>query len=159
MDWHGFLLDAVRTVDVVVLWYFLGLNSAYAVLIGLSVPEMFRQWQEATNEDLNVDADGDLLDGVPVKSRLAWLFAYRFPVHRISESFRPQEPGEQPTFLVIFRNPDDDLGFMELNPVTARLLELIADNEDKTGRQLLEILAEEISYTDVDALVQHGDAE
>ncbi len=113
---------------------------------------------EDSNDDLEVDADGDLLAGIPVKSRLAWVFTYRYPVHRISETYRPQEPGEQPTFLVIFRRPNDELGFMELNPVTARLLQLIADNDDKSGRQLLEALAEEIAYPDVDALVAHGEA-
>lgn len=111
---------------------------------------------EESNADLDVDANGDLLDGIPVKSRLAWPLVYRFPVHRISETFKPEEAGEQPTFLVIYRAPDDDLGFMELNPVTARLLELIADNSTKTGRRLLEELAAEISYPDPDKLVQHG---
>lgn len=111
---------------------------------------------EEHNDDLDVDPAGDLLDRVPVKSRLAWQFAYRFPVHRISESYKPAEPPEQPTFLVIFRSPDDDLGFLELNPVTARLLELIDKNEDKTGRELLEVLAAEVSYPDPEALVAHG---
>ncbi len=109
---------------------------------------------EETNDDLSVDVDGNLLDGVPVKSKLAWPLAYRFPVHRISESFKPT--GEQATFLVIYRNREDDLGFMELNPVTARLLELIADNYTKSGRELLECLAKEISYPDPAALVDHG---
>ena len=113
---------------------------------------------EESNADLDIDANGDLLEGIPVKSRLAWPLVYRFPVHRISETFKPKEAGEQPIFLVIYREPDDDLGFMELNPVTARLLELIADNSTKTGRQLLEDLAAEISYPDPDMLVQHGKA-
>ena len=111
---------------------------------------------EESNDDLHVDANGDLLDGVPVKSRLAWQFAYRFPVHRISDTFRPDSPEPQPTFLVIHRSPDDDLGFMELNPVTARLLEMIDSNEGKTGRALLTALAAEIAYADVDALLEHG---
>lgn len=111
---------------------------------------------EESNEDSTVDADGDLLDGVPVKSNLSWPLVYRFPVHRISESFRPRESGEQSTFLVIYRKRDDDLGFMELNPVTARLLELIDRNDKKTGRELIVDLAAEISYPDPEALIQHG---
>ena len=111
---------------------------------------------EENNDDLQVDADGDLLEGVPVKSRLAWQFAYRFPVHRISDTFRPDSPDTQPTFLVIHRSADDDLGFMELNPVTARLLEMIDGNDSDTGRALLTALAGEIGYPDADALVQHG---
>ena len=111
---------------------------------------------EESNDGVEFDAAGDLLDGIPMKSNLAWPLSYRFPVHRISETFKPPEAPEQPTFLVIYRTADDDLGFMELNPVTARLLELIGGNEQRTGRQLLEDLAAEISYPDTGALVKHG---
>ena len=111
---------------------------------------------EDSDDDSAVDADGDLLDGIPVKSNLSWSMVYRYPVHRISESFRPREAGEQPTFLVIYRKRDDDLAFMELNPVTARLLELIDGNEEKTGRELIADLAAEVSYPDPDVLIQHG---
>lgn len=113
---------------------------------------------EETNEDLAVDPEGDLLDGIPVKSRLAWALTYRFPVHRISESYKPDEAGEHPTFMVIYRNREDELGFMELNPVTARLLELIGENEGNSGRELLEALADEIAYPDPAALIEHGAA-
>jgi len=114
---------------------------------------------EASDDRDAVDADGDLLDGVPVKSRLAWAFAYRFPVHRISATFQPREPGEQPTFLVVYRRADDELGFMELNPVSARLLELITDNgPHRAGRELVTMLGEEIGYPDRDALLGHGAA-
>lgn len=66
MDWHGWLLGGVRAVDIGVLWYFLALNTAYAALIALSVPEMFRQWQEATNEDLERSMRSDALPPISV---------------------------------------------------------------------------------------------
>jgi hypothetical protein len=113
---------------------------------------------EDSNDETNVDSDGDLLDGIPVRSALSWSMIYRYPVHRISESFLPDDAGEQLTHLVVYRKSDDDLGFMELNPVTARLLEIIDTNETKTGRELIIDLAEEISYQDPAALVQHGAA-
>ena len=111
---------------------------------------------EESNDGLDVDVGGDMLDGVPVKSRLAWQVAYRYPVHRISEEFIPTDAGELPTFLVIYRKADNDLGFMELNPVTARLLELVSGNETRSGRELLAGLADEIAYPDPDALIAHG---
>jgi len=111
---------------------------------------------EESNDDLTVDADDDFLGSIPVKSRLAWPLTYRFPVHRISESFKPDGESDQPTFMVIYRDRQDELGFMELNPVTARLLELIAENESRNGRELLEALAREISYPDPPALIEHG---
>jgi hypothetical protein len=106
--------------------------------------------------DVGPDPDGDLLEGIPVKSRLAWSFSYRYPVHRISADYLPQEPGEQPTFLAICRRSNDDMDFMELNPVTARLLDMVATNEVATGHEVLETLAKEIAYPDADAFIQHG---
>ena len=111
---------------------------------------------EQSNDDLDVDPNGDLLAGVPVKSKLADAYAYHYPVHRIAEDFIPKEPGAQPTYLVVYRQANDDLGFMELNPVTARLLEMIHNNSEATGRELLAQLATEISYPDPDALIAHG---
>ncbi len=104
-----------------------------------------------------IDADGDLLEGIPVKSVLAWSLKYGFPVHRISPTFKPEAPGVQPTFLAVWRKTDDELGFMELNPLSARLLELVQSNpESRSGRQLLRGLAREMAHGDIDGFVVHG---
>lgn len=108
------------------------------------------------NDVSNIDKEGSLLDRTPVLSKLAWTFAYQFPVHRISGDFLPDKPGEQPTFLTICRKASDDMDFMELNPVTARLLEMIESNDDDSGRDLLTRLAEELQYPDAEILIQHG---
>lgn len=111
---------------------------------------------EATNDAQRVDPDGDLLNGIPVRSALAWIFVYRFPVHRLSPDYLPSEPGETPTWLAINRKANDDIDFMQLNPVTARLLEMMESNDRDTGRELLLKLAAEIGYQDREALVRHG---
>jgi hypothetical protein len=111
---------------------------------------------DACNDTDGIDPDGDLLDSVPVHSKLAWTFAYEFPVHRISTDYMPDTPGEQTTWLTVCRKANDDMDFMELNPVTARLLEKIESNETDSGRQLLTQLAEELKYPDADILIQHG---
>jgi hypothetical protein len=111
---------------------------------------------EEVNDTTNVDPDGDMLEEIPVRSLLAWTYAYQYPVHRISKDYQPTEPGEALTFLVVCRKANDDMDFLELNPVTARLLELIEVNEQDSGRELLLKLADEINYPDVEALLQHG---
>ena len=108
------------------------------------------------NDMTGIDPAGDLLGRIPVRSKLAWLFSYRFPVHRISADFTPAEPGDQPTCLAICRRSNEDMDFLELNPVTARLLEMIGENDTRTGRELLANLAAEIGYGDSDRLVDHG---
>lgn len=104
-----------------------------------------------------IDADGDLLEGIPVKSVLAWLLQYRFPVHRISPDFKPEAPAGQPTFLAIWRKPDDELGFMELNPLSARLLAQVESNPQlRSGRELVQELAGEFMPANPDAFLVHG---
>ena len=103
-----------------------------------------------------IDVHGDLLAGVPVKSVLAWAFAYRFAVHRISPDFLPEAPAEQPVYLALYRDSEDRVGFLELNAVTAALLEEIEGNRELNGETLLRQLAEKINYPDADALVEHG---
>ena len=112
---------------------------------------------EEENNVEGIDPDGDLLTGIPVKSSLSWSFAYRYAVHRISPKFLPDEPETQPVYLALYRGTDDSVGFLELNAITAALLDAIEVNPDnKTGEELLRALAAKINYPDADALVAHG---
>ena len=114
---------------------------------------------EDVNDLTDVHVDGDLLSNIPVKSVLTWVYAYQYPVHRISSDYQPQEPGDQPTYLAVYRGSNDKVGFLELNPMTAGLLDVIANNDDGlNGKALLRALAEDTNYPDVDAFVQHGTA-
>jgi hypothetical protein len=112
---------------------------------------------ESNDDADSVDPDGNLLSGVPLKNSLAWALSYRFPVHRISPSYTPTEPAKDPVHLAIWRKPDDELGFMELNPVTARLIALIdANDAGDSGEELLTQLGKELEYADVRQFLQHG---
>ena len=109
------------------------------------------------NDLEGIDPHGDLLLQAPVKSVLAWVYAYRFPVQRISPDFLPTEADEQPVYLALYRDSNDKVHFLELNAVTAALLDAVENNEDnKCGEDLLRDLAGRIHYPDVDALIEHG---
>jgi len=111
----------------------------------------------AENDMDGVDPGGDLLANIPVKSELTWAFAYHYPVHRISPDFLPSEPDEQPVYLAIYRGSDDKVGFLELNAVTAGLLDAVENNPDNcTGEELIKALAEKFNYPDADDFVKHG---
>ncbi len=111
---------------------------------------------DANNMD-DVDPDGDLLAGTPVKSVLAWVYAYQYPVHRISTDFLPQAPASEPVYLAVYRQENDEVGFLELNPATAGLLNAIEENESgQSGEQLLREIAASIKYPNIDAFIQHG---
>lgn len=104
-----------------------------------------------------IDRMGDLLEGRPALSPLAWPLAYSYPVHRISPDHQPEKPGEQPTFLVVYRDRRDEVGFLEINAVTARLLELLGDEADgASGRELLTRIAEEIRHPKPETVIAGG---
>ena len=103
-----------------------------------------------------IDVRGDLVEGIPVVSPTAWSLAYSYPVHRIGPDEQPEEPGEEPTFLVVYRNLDDEVGFLDINAVTARLIELAEREEGVSGRQLLEQIAGEIGHDDPAVVVEAG---
>jgi hypothetical protein len=83
-----------------------------------------------------IDRDGDLIDGVPVLNPLAIPLAYRFPVHRLSPDFAPEAAPEHPSFYVVWRDLADRVQFLELNAVSARLIELIEIQPGACGREL-----------------------
>lgn len=111
---------------------------------------------EESTEQENINPEGNLLTGIPVLSPLAWHLSYRFPVHRIGPDFIPEEPGEQPTNIVVYRDRQDVVGFMEVNPVTKRLLELISENNKKIGRLLLDCIALEMSHPQPEVVIAGG---
>lgn len=79
----------------------------------------------------------------PQLSPLAWVLSYQYPVHQIGPSNRP-DSAEQATFLVVYRNREDSVEFIELNAATARLLELTRDNDSTTSMEILADLAGEM---------------
>jgi hypothetical protein len=111
---------------------------------------------EPASDHTQVDPHGDLLNGIPVLSPLAWHLAYRYPVHRIGPNYRPKQPGAMPTWLVVYRDREDAVGFIEINSVTKRLLELIDAGANRTGVELLTCIATEMSHPQPDVVISGG---
>lgn len=107
-------------------------------------------------EEAKINPEGDLLDGIPVISPLAWPLSYRFPVHKISPDFQPGVPGATQTHLIVYRDADFDVHFVEINAVTARLLQLISSNNHKSARTLLQQIAVELNHAQPDIVVRGG---
>ena len=107
--------------------------------------------------DLNgIDVEGDLLAGVPVLNPIIMPRTYQYPVHQISPDYLPDTPPDVPTYLLVYRRKDDEVGFLELNPVSARLVECIQGSNYKTGLQLLEGIAQELKHPDPQVVIDGG---
>jgi len=121
------------------------------------------EWAElvlALSEDeidmAGIDAGGDLYTGIPVLSPLAWPLSYHYAVHRIGPDYPPEAPDEQLTHIVIYRNKNDVMGFLEINPVTARLVQLLADNDELTGEGALGQIIAELQHPNPQVVIDGG---
>ncbi len=103
-----------------------------------------------------INPDGDLLDGIPAASPLALLQQYTWPVHTIGPQNIPVAAPAQPTYLVVYRDRHDKVGFTELNPVSARLLQLIQMDQKQSGRRLLTAIAAELKHPDPEVVIKGG---
>ncbi len=99
------------------------------------------------HDDIEVNEGANVLEGAPVLNPCLQNLAYRFPVHKISADFRPQVPDQQATYLVVYRKPDDSVAFLELNAMTARLLQRLELQPELSGKSQLTALAEEARLT------------
>jgi hypothetical protein len=106
--------------------------------------------------DLNgIDPNGDLLTGHPVLSPVAWPLAYQYPVHKMGPDYLPAAP-EQPTYLVVYRNRNDEVKFLEINPVTARLINLLQENPEITGELALDQIVHEMNHPRPELVFEGG---
>ncbi|MEW5965376.1 MAG: putative DNA-binding domain-containing protein [Pseudomonadota bacterium] len=104
--------------------------------------------------DRAVNAEGDLLDGVPVANPVLANLRYDWPVHRIAPR-RKVAPAE--TFLLVYRDADDAVQFVEINAFTARLIALLEPGT-LTGRAALETIAAESRHPDPARILEAGGA-
>lgn len=85
----------------------------------------------------------DILNRAVRLSPLAWPLVYQFPVERIGPDFLPEAPSEPPSYLVVYRDRDDEVHFMQTTPLTYRLLQLVEQRAGLCGENFLQILAAE----------------
>ena len=123
------------------------------------LPELAHyEWAELAVDVMDVavpphQPDGDLLRQPVVLNPARLDLAYAWPVHRIGQAWRPRKP--QPTHLVVFRDSADAVQFTELNPVTARLLALLAGGPI-TGAAVCRQIAAELQHPEPAQLMAFG---
>lgn len=102
------------------------------------------------------DPNGDLLVGRPLLSPTAWNLTYQWPVHTIGPDCLPDEPPEQSTHLIVYRDRMDDVHFLQINAVTQRMLQLLKEHPRMTGLDIVKTIATELAHPDPDKVVTAG---
>jgi uncharacterized protein len=98
----------------------------------------------------------NLLEKAVALSPLAWPLVYQYPVQRIGPAFLPLEAPGQPTFLIVYRNSSYDVNFIEITPVTYRLLEIVQEHESLLVEDCLKQVAEELNHPDPEFIIAGG---
>ena len=98
----------------------------------------------------------DLLNGVIVLNPIIQLLAYQYPVYQISPEFLPEEAPSDPSYVVVYRDRQDIVGFMALNAITARLLDILSQNDDLETLEILNGIAQEMQHPDPQVVINGG---
>lgn len=130
--------------------------------ISAEMPPWFAELLDYEWRELAVDTDpaivpydtGSLIDDscvLAVNPTLQNLH-YRWPVHRIGPTFIPEQ--EQPTFLLVFRNSEHQVRFVEVNALTSALIHIL-QQESATARIAIRQLAE-LTSVEEERLLEFG---
>jgi hypothetical protein len=88
-------------------------------------------------------------------SPLCWLLAYQYPVHKISPDYLPTKPPTDASYLVVYRNAEDLVKFVELSPMSFYLLQTLQDKEPSSVNDFLAIaLSGQLNESHQDAALE-----
>ncbi len=104
-------------------------------------------------ETIKLNKKMDLLKETPVLAPAHMLLEYDYVVHKISKKHQPKTV--EKTYLLVFRNAENQVKFIELNTMTFELLRLINENH-LPGEQALVRLAAALKHPNSDVFVQFG---
>lgn len=102
-----------------------------------------------------IDPLGDLMTGIPALTPVLALLSYPYAVHMISPRLKPLQPSPTPIHLLVFRDGEGDVRFVELNAVSVRLLNTLQAGA-LTGMQAINLIASELPHLDQKVVLQHG---
>lgn len=121
--------------------------------IELLVSTMVDSIDEATSRNQAVDLTGELLENQVVFVPTMQLLNYEYAVHKISPRHKPKD--KISTQLLVYRHADDVVKFIELNPVTYRLIELL-QQKNTSSKKALTTIANELGHADPKSVIQFG---
>ncbi len=137
--------------------YFLQISEEFLNYLPTSalefLPEFSYQLAHWEWMELHADVYNSQRENVPPKTlnaknqilsviESAWCQAYDFPVHTITADNLPEQ---KTSYLMVYRNHDLDVGFIELNPLSALLFESLKNNTDQVLNCILQDIARQVN--------------
>ena len=103
-----------------------------------------------------VDRNGDLLAEPPMLSPVMYNLSYQFPVHTIRPDNQPEQASTEMTHLVVYRDRQDDVHFLQINAATQQLIESIKQNPEASGLQIITSIAESMNHPNPEVVIEGG---
>jgi hypothetical protein len=103
-----------------------------------------------------IDHNGDLLSSPPMLSPVMFNLSYQYPVHTISPNNIPQQEPTELTHLVVYRDRQDEVHFLQINAASQQLIESIKQNPEATGLDIITAIAEAMNHPDPNAVIDGG---
>jgi hypothetical protein len=103
--------------------------------------------------DIHANPEGDLMTGHPCLNPVHAVCHYPYAVHRIGPKNKIATP--LTTTILAHRDHEDVVRFIEINPITARLVELLEPGK-LTGAAALEQIATELQHSRPETVIQGG---
>lgn len=135
------------------------LPAYFASLCHYEWIELFVAYMPISKAEINeteanhVSPTGNLLKNEPIFTGAMQLLNYDYAVHKISSRRKPKSQEE--TQLLVYRNAQDDVKFIEINAITFKLITLI-QQQAMTGEQALILLASELNHLQPETIIQFG---
>lgn len=89
-------------------------------------------------------------------SPVAWPLIYRFPVQKICREYLPLQAPEQATYLIVYRDAEDEVHFMQSSGLVFGLLQTIEQQPGILGREALQQLAAQLAQFSEQQLLEFG---
>lgn len=98
------------------------------------------EWMELFADVAQTQDVSHILCNIELSDKLSsndctWAVAYDFPVQKISFDYLPE--GLEATFLIVHRDSDLSVGFIEINPLSMLLFEHLKNNEANSVKDIL----------------------
>lgn len=103
--------------------------------------------------ELSTNLNGNLLAHQPAFAPVMQLLKYDYAVQKISPKFKLKI--NEDTYLLVFRNVDFSVKFIEINAITHRLIELLLQN-NLTSKQALTLIANELNNENTELVIEFG---
>ncbi|MBF0264670.1 MAG: putative DNA-binding domain-containing protein [Gammaproteobacteria bacterium] len=106
--------------------------------------------------DSNFESYENIISNKPQVSPLSQLCQFSYPVHKICTDFIPDETQKEDCFILIYRDREHQINFIQMSVMSNYLFQKIADNENQTTKQILNNLCDEMNYEDKSSFIDAG---